>query len=143
MSHKNVLVAVDSSAEANQVVRAAKEIAADASITLVNVVHPMAYAYGPEYSGLMNSYANIEEEITKATEATLGALAKEYDLTGEILVAVGVPAHEIKKQAESRGSDLIVIGSHARHGLGLLLGSTANGVLHGAPCNVYVVRIQE
>ncbi|MEO2178254.1 MAG: universal stress protein, partial [bacterium] len=30
---------------------------------------------------------------------------------------------------------------HGRHGLALLLGSTANGVLHGAPCDVLAVRV--
>jgi universal stress protein A len=143
MSHKNVLVAVDGSNESDQVVSAAKEIAADASITLVTVIQPMAYTFGPEYSGLMTNYANIEQEIEKAAEAKLEALAKEHDLSGERLVTAGAPAYEIRKQAESSGADLIVIGSHGRHGLGLLLGSTANGVLHGAPCNVFVVRIQQ
>jgi universal stress protein A len=38
-------------------------------------------------------------------------------------------------------ADLIVIGSHGRHGMGLLLGSTANAVLHGSPCNVLAVRL--
>ena len=39
--------------------------------------------------------------------------------------------------------DLIVVGSHGRHGLALLLGSTANDVLHGAPCDVLAVRLQK
>lgn len=44
--------------------------------------------------------------------------------------------------AEEQKADLIVIGSHGRHGLGRLLGSTANGVLQGAPCDVLAVRIR-
>ena len=43
--------------------------------------------------------------------------------------------------AKEHGADLIVVGSHGRHGLALLLGSTANAVLHGAPCDVLAVRI--
>ena len=39
-------------------------------------------------------------------------------------------------------ADLIVVGSHGRHGLALLLGSTANDVLHGAPCDVLAVRLK-
>jgi len=46
--------------------------------------------------------------------------------------------------AEIAGADLIIIGSHARTGVKrLMLGSTANAVLHGAPCDVLVVRIDE
>ena len=43
--------------------------------------------------------------------------------------------------AEEQSCDLIVVGSHGRHGLALLLGSTANDVLHGAPCDVIAVRL--
>jgi universal stress protein A len=43
--------------------------------------------------------------------------------------------------AVERGADLIVIGSHGRHGLQLLLGSTANGVLHLSECDVLAVRV--
>ena len=39
------------------------------------------------------------------------------------------------------GADLIVIGTHGRHGLGLLLGSTASGVIHGVQCDVLAVRV--
>ena len=42
---------------------------------------------------------------------------------------------------EEAGADIIVVGSHGRHGLALLLGSTANGVLHGASCDVLAVRV--
>ena len=43
--------------------------------------------------------------------------------------------------AHQIAADLIVVGSHGRHGIALLLGSTANGVLHGAPCDVLAVRV--
>jgi universal stress protein A len=57
-------------------------------------------------------------------------------------VALGAPAHEIRAAAEEVGADLIVLGTHGRHGLGLLLGSTANGVLHGATSDVLAVRVR-
>ena len=43
--------------------------------------------------------------------------------------------------AEQLDVDLIVVGSHGRYGLALLMGSTANGVLHGASCDVLAVRV--
>jgi universal stress protein A len=39
--------------------------------------------------------------------------------------------------------DLIVVGSHGRHGLQLILGSTANAVLHHASVDVIAVRVKE
>lgn len=44
--------------------------------------------------------------------------------------------------AKEQRCDLIVVGSHGRHGLALLLGSTANDILHGAPCDVLAVRLK-
>ncbi len=57
-------------------------------------------------------------------------------------VGRGNPAHEIRETAAELGVDLIILGTHGRHGLGLLLGSTATGVLHGCPCDVLTVRIK-
>ncbi|HEY9149438.1 MAG TPA: universal stress protein, partial [Gammaproteobacteria bacterium] len=50
---------------------------------------------------------------------------------------------EIQRLAEETKADLIVLGSHGRQGIQRLLGSTANGVLHGAPCDVLAVRIRD
>ena len=56
-------------------------------------------------------------------------------------LAFGHPRQEIHRVTEEQSCDLIVVGSHGRHGLALLLGSTANDVLHGAPCDVIAVRL--
>jgi universal stress protein A len=39
--------------------------------------------------------------------------------------------------------DLIIIGSHGRHGIRILLGSTANAILHSAKCDVLAVRVYD
>ena len=142
MPNENIIIAVDSSEEADQVVSAAREFARDASLTLITVIQPIAYGYGPGQAGLMTNYANFEEEAAKAAAARLEALANRHDIICDKVTIIGQPAQEIRKQAADSNADLIVIGSHGRHGLGLLLGSTANGVLHGAPCSVFVVRIK-
>ena len=56
-------------------------------------------------------------------------------------VELGAPKHEIVRVAKEQGVDLVVVGSYGRHGLQLLLGSTANGVLHLAACDVLAVRV--
>lgn len=38
-------------------------------------------------------------------------------------------------------ADWRVVGSHGRHGLALPLGSTANAMMHRAPCDILAVRI--
>ena len=57
------------------------------------------------------------------------------------IIVLGKPEVEIHGAAKDLGTDLIVIGSHGRHGIALLMGSTANGVLHGASCDVLAVRV--
>jgi len=58
-------------------------------------------------------------------------------------IEVGPTKVKILKVAEEAGIDLIICGSHGRHGLSLLLGSTANAILHGAKCDVLTVRLPE
>lgn len=57
-------------------------------------------------------------------------------------IEIGNPAGAVRRAAEAYRADLIVVGSHGRLGLGLFLGSTANGVLHGCSVDVLVVRIR-
>ena len=55
----------------------------------------------------------------------------------------GIPRQEIINIADQEQVDLIIVGSHGRHGWALLLGSTANSVLHHAKCDVMAVRLIE
>ena len=144
MTHKNVLIAIDSSDEAGEVVRAAKDLVGDsgASLSLITVITPVTYAYGPEYGMMASATVDIEQQASEIAKTQQNNLAKEHGIECNKSVVIGQPAHEIRTMAENISADLIVIGSHGRHGLGLLLGSTANGVLHGAPCDVHVVRIK-
>jgi len=59
----------------------------------------------------------------------------------QIFSPVGNPSDEIHNTANDIEADLIVIGTHGRSGLKLLLGSTANGVLHGVKCDVLAVKV--
>jgi universal stress protein A len=43
--------------------------------------------------------------------------------------------------AKQIGADLIVLGSHGRWGLELLLGTTTDSVLGAADCDVLAVRV--
>jgi len=48
--------------------------------------------------------------------------------------------HEVVRFAQEEAIDLIVLAKHGRHGITHILGSTANGVMHDAPCDVLAVR---
>lgn len=146
MTYKNILVAVDMTDEAEDVIRAARDIAQEdnSTISAVTVIRPMAEFY-------INLYSTLEdgEEIdadSRAVEnatAWLSDIVKRHDIDASgVNVIIGTPAVEIRQFAESIDADLIVLGTHGRYGLGLMLGSTANGILHGAPCDVLAVKIR-
>jgi len=58
-----------------------------------------------------------------------------------INVEIGSPSDEIHHLAEKISADLIVVGTHGQSGLKLLLGSTANAVLHGVKTDVLAVKV--
>jgi nucleotide-binding universal stress UspA family protein len=106
--------------------------ALDASVLLVAVL-----PYGP----LPIPYEMLEEE--EAERATpLFEEAKK--LLGEVEVETrafggGTPAGVINDLAEREGPETIVVGSPHRGPIGrALIGSVADGLLHGAPCEVTV-----
>ncbi|QAX82039.1 hypothetical protein C3B55_00717 [Candidatus Pseudomonas adelgestsugas] len=50
---------------------------------------------------------------------------------------------EINYFTKEQHCNLIVVGSHGRYGLTLLLGSTTNDVLYDAPCYVLAVKLEK
>ncbi|MCX4029745.1 universal stress protein [Endozoicomonas sp. SM1973] len=139
--YHHILVAVDLTEEANTVLARAKDIAADnqARLTMVHVIEPLSVAYG---SDIPLDLTTLQQEITDQAHHRISELADRIDLDSQDQVVVyGRPEKEIHRLAEETGVDLIVVGSHGRHGLALILGSTSTGILHGAKCDVLAVRV--
>jgi universal stress protein A len=87
-------------------------------------------------------FSSVQEEIYKQAEKQMRKLGTKWDIPEERQhVVIGRPESEIHTLAQDLGADLVVVGSHGRHGLALIFGSTANGVLHGASCDVLAVRV--
>jgi universal stress protein A len=61
------------------------------------------------------------------------------DLT-QTEVLTGSPKYEITTWAEEHDADLIVMGSHGHRRMFAMLGSTTDGVIHRAGCDVLMVR---
>src|SRR5215210_9529029 len=55
------------------------------------------------------------------------------------VVAMGSVRHEVLKEAERIGADLIVVGAHRPSNLMYLLGSSAAAIVRHASCSVLVV----
>ena len=145
MTYNKILVAVDTTDEAEDVIKAAREIADEknSAISIITVIRPMTDFYVNLYSTLEdNAKGGIDSQAVERATAWLSDLVKRYRIDeSAVNVVIGTPALEIRRLAETVDVELIVLGTHGRHGLGLMLGSTANAVLHGAPCDVLAVKI--
>ena len=142
MSHyKKVLVAIDLSEESDQVAARAKAIADgnQCELHLIHVIEPLSFAYGVD---IPMDFSGLQEEIQSQATEQLRQFAERNNIDDDHQhIVLGRPEVEIHAMAEDVGADLIVVGSHGRYGLALLMGSTANGVLHGASCDVLAVRV--
>lgn len=137
--YKKILFAADFDAVGLKAAEKAKKIADEnqAELLLVHVVEPIpAYAY-PGFSG----FAEVELSIKEQAQKELSELGQKLSVDEDHqLLEFGSTKHEVIEIANREKVDLIVAGSHGKHGLALLLGSTANAILHNAECDVLIVR---
>ncbi|MGH1373749.1 MAG: universal stress protein [Cellvibrionaceae bacterium] len=142
-NYTHILAGVDLSDESQQVLARAAAMAAasGAKLSVAHIVEPLTFAYGGD---IPVDLSEIQEQLHKQATEQLSTLTKPYNIDDkDHHVLVGQPITEIHDLADTLGSDLIVVGSHGRKGLALLLGSTANGVLHGAKTDVLAVRVKD
>ncbi|MDR3492783.1 MAG: universal stress protein [Gammaproteobacteria bacterium] len=139
--YKHILFATDLADDTDFIINKVKSIQGytNATLTLVHVVEPM-----PGYSYAYLGIEDIEGQLIEEARDALGKLGTKLKVDAkDQIIEVGPTKSKILKVADEVSADLIVCGSHGRHGLSLLLGSTANAVLHGAKCDVLTVRLPE
>lgn len=137
--YNNLLVALDLTEESKEILDKAVAVAEGATINLVHVIEPLAYAYGGD---IPMDLSEVQGQLQQQAAEQLTKLGREANIPAENqFVVIGQPTSEIHRLAEEKNTDLIVVGSHGRQGLALLLGSTANGVLHGVKRDVLAVRV--
>ncbi len=142
-NYRNILIAVGFIPEDDTVIQRALLLGRqnEAKINLVHVVEYAGYVYSSDLP--LPQDFNLDRKLANTADSNLKTVAEKYRLAdASLFVEFGMPKHEIVRVANEQGVDLIVLGSHGRHGLQLLLGSTPNGVLHLAGCDVLAVRIQ-
>ena len=143
--YRHILVAVDFTPEHTQVTDRAVWLAKQtgAQLSLIHVVEFVHVDLANEL--VLPQDMELQTRILETAETKLKEIAETLEVTGQVQqwVELGATKLEIHRVAEEQEVDLIVLGSHSRHGIGLLLGSTANAVLHGAQCDVLAVRVAE
>jgi len=142
--YQNILLAVDLHPVCDEItVQRAVQLAREnnAKLTIIHAIeHINAYGVAQAYPTVID----LEEQMVTEAKEQLRKLAEKHGIPADRqVVDVGSPKAVILNRAQEMKADLIVVGSHGRHGVGLLLGSTANAVLHHAQCDVLAVWLKD
>lgn len=139
--YKRILLAVDLTEESKPVADRAVALANffSAELHVVHVIEPLSLAYGGD---IPMDLSSVQDQVQEQARSHLAEFCASVSVPEDRRYLIfGRPEAEIHRVAEEADVDVVVVGSHGRHGLALLLGSTANGVLHGACCDVLAVRV--
>lgn len=143
-NYQKILVAIDLHPTCDEMIlKRAHEIAETNKATL-SVIHAVehinAYGVAQAYPAVID----LEGEMRLEAKKQLTTLAEKFSIPKDHqFVEVGSPKVVILDKMKQLKTDLIIIGSHGRHGIGLLFGSTASAVIHHLSCDALVVRIPE
>jgi nucleotide-binding universal stress UspA family protein len=153
--YRHILVALDGSPEAEQVLPHTEALANqfNADLFLLQAVTPperlLAAAMDPTTGAVSDPESLLEAEEAEEEDAQryLKRVAARLE-AGGLRVAVEAPeadaADVIVERAREKGIDLLAMTTHGRSGLGrLVFGSVAEAVLRHAPCPVLLVRVKD
>lgn len=123
----------DASAAATQKARQLKDLL-QADLFIGHAIEPIA-AYGyPEL-------ADLQSPLIDNAKTSLLKLAKELGVPDEhCLIEFGPVKKVIPDIASKHDITLIILGSHGRHGIARLLGSSANAIAHHTDCDTLIVH---
>jgi len=111
----------------------------------IELVH--AVTVPPPPSGFMPSGPQFSEQVQDAALERLGEAAgslRDRGIAVETYLGLGTPSQVILERAEATGAAMIAVGTRGLSGLKhVLLGSTAQRVVHGAPCPVLAVHPED
>jgi universal stress protein A len=143
---KQILVPTDFTESSSIALRAAIQLGHrfGAAVELLHV-DTEATLLVPPPGDLIALPIDVAELMRKSVER-LGELAADVRRTGLVCTTateVGTTHTEIVEHAQRIGAQLIVMGTHGRHGLGhVLVGSIAEKVVQHATCPVLVIPLR-
>ena len=144
-NYTHILMAVDFTKSGEQILARALDIAElnNAKLSMLHVIEytpPVDYANDP-----MAINWNIDDnEMLEQARKSLQKFSKQHSLKNvDLSVEFGRPKHVISQFVKDQQCDLVIIGSHGRHGISLLLGSTASAVLHAMHYVILTVKRED
>jgi len=148
IGYRHILVASDFSRYSDAALKKGVQLAApfDAKVSLIHVSEMLTTDIYPTIGELavpvIIDNPELEKKHLKELEQQLLDQIKKLNYTEkaiQIKAISGHPVDSIIEFARENNVDLIVMGSHGRRGLARLLGSSTNGVINHAPCDVLTV----
>jgi nucleotide-binding universal stress UspA family protein len=134
--HAPVLVGIDGSPASELATAIAFDEASRRGVDLL-ALHAWSDVAVMDISGLDWSAVETEAELSLA-ESLAGWQERYPDVKVHRLIVRDRPARQLVEKSES--AQLVVVGSHGRGGLGAMLGSVSNSVLHAVRMPVIVAR---
>jgi nucleotide-binding universal stress UspA family protein len=136
---KKILVAHDGSKASEKAVKEACGLAlkVKASLTVMSVIPELYLTELVEMDRM-----RILDALSAEAKKTLDRIkAKTEGISLQTVIKYGNPAEEILATAKKMKADLIVTGSHGRHGAQkFFLGSVSSKIVDHSPCSVLVVK---
>lgn len=146
MNHyRHILIAIDFSAQGHHVALKAKQLADQLNAKL-HIIHVLDNIPMPDtpYGLVIPLDEDSSYELLETEKNKLKQISDELDIEPACRWLIwGEPQQEITQLAAQQQVDLIVVGSHGRHGWATLMGSTAKDVLYHAGCDVLAVHLPE
>ena len=139
--YRRILLVVDLSADSPVVAERARAVAAVCGAELA-LLHVVEYVPVEPMGESLLPAAALEQELVAHAGQRLRELASGLGVGASACrIETGNTKAEILRVAAEQRADLVVIGSHERHGLSILVNLTEDTVLHAAPCDVLAVRL--
>jgi len=129
--YASMLAAIDTSDEAEAVIRAAAALAASYQAKL-----SLAYVLEMPPISMETAFGNYHDDFIKAADARIVDLKKRAGVTAPHTILEGPVADAIHDQALHVGADLIVIGRGLVYGAVSRMWSHAYPIIRHAPCPV-------
>jgi universal stress protein F len=138
---ERILVCLDSSSRAPDVLSSAVRLARSSGATLA-LFRSVGLPPEVDKEFLVISPNEVVKQLVTRAEEELASLARQIPdgVASEAYVRIGTPWDAICTEAKALDVDLIVIGSHGYSGLDRVLGTTAAKVVNHADRSVLVVR---
>ena len=140
----HILVPTDFSSSSARAVETAVALATTFSsrLTLLHVWEIPVYPYMEFVLESPDLVANVEGAATKQLAGALAAVQKSVPSAQSLLLS-GVPWQRILDSIEAERPDLVVMGTHGRHGVShALLGSVAEKIVRLSPVPVMTIHGQ-